>query len=43
VDVWRGMALSVTGENLLNYQHGEPDSITIVPGRTITVGLKARF
>lgn len=43
VDVWRGMALSVTGENLLNYQHGEPDSITIVPGRTIAVGLKARF
>ena len=43
LDVWRGMALSVTGENLLNYQRGEPDTITIVPGRTIMVGLKARF
>jgi hypothetical protein len=43
LDVWRGMVLSVTGENLLNYQRGEPDTITIVPGRTILVGLKARF
>ena len=43
LDVWRGMALSVTGENLLNYQQGEPDTITIVPGRTITLGLKAKF
>ena len=41
--VWRGMVLTMTGENLLNYQTGEPDSITIVPGRTITAGLKARF
>jgi outer membrane receptor protein involved in Fe transport len=43
LDVWRGMVLSVTGENLLNYQRGEPDTITIVPGRTLMVGLKARF
>jgi iron complex outermembrane receptor protein len=41
--VWRGMVLTITGENLLNYQTGEPDTITIVPGRTITAGLKARF
>ena len=43
VDLWRGVSLNATGENLLDYQRGEPDSITIVPGRTITVGLKARF
>jgi outer membrane receptor protein involved in Fe transport len=40
---WRGVALTITGENLLNYQRGEPDTITIVPGRTISVGVKARF
>ena len=43
LNIWRGMVLSVTGENLLNFQRGEPDTITIVPGRTITVGVKARF
>ena len=42
-NVWRGMALQATGENLLNYQRGEPDTITIVPGRTITIGVRARF
>jgi iron complex outermembrane recepter protein len=42
-DVRRGILLVITGENLLNYQRGEPDTITIVPGRTITAGLKARF
>ena len=40
---WRGLGFTVTGENLLNYQRGEPDTITIVPGRTITAGVKARF
>lgn len=39
----RGLTLTATGENLLNLQRGEPDSITIVPGRTITLGLRARF
>lgn len=43
VDAWRGTLLSVTGENLLGYQRGEPDTITIVPGRTVSLGLKARF
>jgi outer membrane cobalamin receptor len=43
VDAWRGMVVSVTGENLLGYQRGEPDTITIVPGRTVTVGVKAKF
>lgn len=43
LSVRRGMLLTVTGENLLNHQRGEPDTITIVPGRTIMAGLKARF
>ncbi|HEU4994990.1 MAG TPA: TonB-dependent receptor [Gemmatimonadaceae bacterium] len=42
-DVWRGVSISATGDNLLNYQVGEPDTVTIVPGRTISLGLKARF
>jgi iron complex outermembrane receptor protein len=42
-DLRRGVMLTLTGENLLNYQRGEPDSITIVPGRTITAGVRARF
>lgn len=37
----RGLSLSINGENLLNRQHGEPDNITVVPGRTISVGLRA--
>jgi len=43
LEVRRNLKLSVTGENLLNFQRGEPDSITIVPGRTITAGIRARF
>ena len=43
VDAWRGTVVSVTGENLLGYQRGEPDTITIVPGRTVTLGVRARF
>jgi outer membrane receptor protein involved in Fe transport len=42
-DAWRGTLMTVTGENLLNHQRGEPDTITIVPGRTIIVGVRARF
>ena len=35
--------LIATGENLLNYQRGEPDNVTIVPGRTLTLGVRASF
>jgi len=41
--LWRGLTLNASGENLLNLQRGEPDSITIVPGRTITLGVRAKF
>jgi iron complex outermembrane receptor protein len=38
-----GMMLIVAGENLLGGQLGEPDNVTIRPGRTITAGLRASF
>ncbi|MGV3709286.1 MAG: TonB-dependent receptor plug domain-containing protein [Gemmatimonas sp.] len=39
----RGFSLVMSGENLLNVQRGEPDNVTIVPGRTITAGIRTRF
>lgn len=39
----RGFSLLLTGDNLLDQQVGEPDDITIVPGRTLTAGLRASF
>ncbi|MDB4870962.1 MAG: TonB-dependent receptor plug [Gemmatimonadales bacterium] len=42
-NLFRGLALTLSGENLLNRQHGEPDNVTVVPGRTLIFGLKARL
>lgn len=42
-DLTRGFSLVLTGDNLLNRQRGEPDDITIVPGRTVAAGLRAAF
>lgn len=42
-NLFRGLAFTLSGENLLNRQHGEPDNITLVPGRTLSFGLKARL
>jgi iron complex outermembrane receptor protein len=42
-DLTRGITLLVTAENLLGGQLGEPDNVTIRPGRTITGGLRASF
>jgi iron complex outermembrane receptor protein len=42
-DLFRGLSLVMTGDNLLGQQRGEPDNATVVPGRTITAGLKAKF
>jgi iron complex outermembrane receptor protein len=39
--VFRRLSFTMSGENLLNRQHGEPDHITVVPGRTLTSGHKA--
>jgi iron complex outermembrane receptor protein len=42
-NLYRGLAFTLDGENLLNRQHGEPDNVTVVPGRTLSFGLKARL
>jgi iron complex outermembrane recepter protein len=42
-DLRRGVALVLTGDNLLDRQLGEPDNVTILPGRTITAGIRAAF
>lgn len=42
-DIRRELSFELTGDNLLNYQRGEPDDITIVPGRTILTGLRLKF
>ena len=42
-DVTTAFALLVTGDNLLGQQRGEPDNVTIVPGRTLRAGLRATF
>ena len=42
-DLSRGVSLLMVGENLLGGQLGEPDNVTIRPGRTITAGLRAAF
>lgn len=42
-DLPRGFGFVLTADNLLNQQRGEPDDLTVLPGRTITAGLRARF
>jgi iron complex outermembrane receptor protein len=39
----RGTTLVLTGDNLLDRQQGEPDNLTVVPGRTLMLGLRAAF
>lgn len=39
----RGATLVLTGYNLLDRQQGEPDNLTVVPGRTLMLGLRAAF
>jgi iron complex outermembrane receptor protein len=38
-----GMSFVFTARNLLDVQRGEPDNITVLPGRTLSAGLQARF
>jgi iron complex outermembrane receptor protein len=42
-DLFHGLSLVLTGDNLLGQQRGEPDNVTVVPGRTVTAGIKAKF
>jgi iron complex outermembrane receptor protein len=42
-DVRPDLSFEISADNLLNYQRGEPDNITIVPGRTIMTGVRIKF
>ena len=42
-DIGRGFSFVLAGENLLGAQLGEPDNVTIVPGRTITTGIRSSW
>lgn len=42
-DLARGVSLLVIGENLIGGQLGEPDNVSIRPGRTVTAGFRATF
>jgi hypothetical protein len=39
----RRFALTFTAANLLDSQTGEPDNITVLPGRTLSFGFKTTF
>ena len=41
--IGRGMTFTIAGENLLDEQRGEPDNITVLPGRTVSAGLRLSF
>lgn len=43
VELPRGLRFTLTGENLGGEQRGEPDNMTILPGRAITAGVRANF
>ena len=42
-DLFRGLAFVMTGDNLLGRQRDEPDNVTVIPGLTVTAGVKAKF
>lgn len=42
-DLGRDVMLVLGGQNLLNRQVGEPDNVTVMPGRSLTVGVRAAF
>ena len=42
-DLAHSLSAVLTGENLLNYQRGEPDNVTTLPGRMLTAGVRAQF
>ena len=42
-DIRDNFSVELSADNLLNYQRGEPDNLTIVPGRTIMTGVRVKF
>lgn len=43
VSLTRGMTFTLDGENLLDEQRGEPDNVTVLPGRTLSAGIRISF
>ena len=43
IGLMRGMTFTLDGENLLDKQRGEPDNVTVLPGRTVSAGLSVSF
>jgi iron complex outermembrane receptor protein len=41
--VARRFTFVLLGDNLLDHQEGEPDNITVLAGRTVSLGIRARF
>jgi outer membrane receptor protein involved in Fe transport len=39
----RGVGVRLTADNLTNAQRGEPDNITVLPGRTFLLGVSAKI
>jgi iron complex outermembrane receptor protein len=39
----RNLGLRVSADNLTNVQRGEPDNITVLPGRTVLLGVSAKI
>ena len=37
------LGLTLSGRNLLDVQRGQPDDLTVLPGRTLAAGLTAKF
>jgi iron complex outermembrane receptor protein len=42
-DLPRGLGLQIMADNLTDAQRGEPDNITVLPGRTILLGVSAKI
>jgi iron complex outermembrane receptor protein len=42
-DVAAGFGVVLSGDNLLDEQRGEPDDATVLPGRTLSLGVRAKF
>jgi iron complex outermembrane recepter protein len=42
-DLLSNVALTLAGDNLTNAQRGEPDNLTVLPGRTVLIGLNAKI
>jgi iron complex outermembrane recepter protein len=42
-ELLRGIGVRITADNLTNAQRGEPDNITVLPGRTFLLGVSAKI